>query len=98
VQKILSNFVKATTLSLGLLITTPVVAQQVPSSVINGVLHPRESSFFREGREKFEKEIQRFTQTVSLSDTILKIRLEKIERQQKPSPDNKPQVLPSDKP
>lgn len=96
-QNIFSNFVKATTLSLGLLITTPAVAQQVPASVINGVLHPRDSSFFREGREKFEKEIQRFTQTMSLSDTILKIRLEKIQRQEKRSLDNKPQVLPSDK-
>lgn len=96
-QNIFANLVKAATLSLELLLATPVIAQQVPSPVINGVLHPRESSFFREGREKFEREIQRFTQRRNLPETLLKIRLEKIERQEKRSPENKPQVLPSDK-
>jgi hypothetical protein len=98
VQNILYNFVKATTLSFGLLLTTPVLAQQIPAPVINGILHPRESSFFREGREKVEKEIQRLAQRRSLSATILKIRLEKNQRQRKQAPNNQPQVLPSDKP
>ncbi|MBD2451548.1 hypothetical protein H6G76_31415 [Nostoc sp. FACHB-152] len=97
-QNILSNFVKATTLSLGLLLTTPVLAQQAPAPVINGISHPRESSFFREGRERFEKEIQILAQRRSLSATILKIRLQKIERHEKRSPNNQPQALPSDKP
>lgn len=96
-QKVFANLIKATTLSLGLLLTTPVVAQQVPAPVINGVLHPQESRFFREGREKFEREIQRLNQSRSLSNTLLRIRLEKIERQERRSPDNKPQVFPSNK-
>lgn len=98
VQNILSNFVKATTLSLGLLLTTPVLAQQALDPVINGILHPRESSFFREGRERFEKEIQILAQRRNLSATILKIRLEKIERQKKRSPNPQPQILPLSKP
>jgi hypothetical protein len=93
VQNILFHFVKAATLILGLFLTTPVVAQQVPQvppSVTHGIFRPRESSFFKEGREKFEKEIQRLNQRRSLSDKLLKIRLEKIERQEKRSHQQSP--------
>lgn len=97
-KSILSICVKATTLSLGLLITTPVLAQELPPApVLNGVLHPRDDSFFAEGRKNFEIEIQNLSQERVLADTLLKIRTEKIERQEKRSPDNQPQVLPLNK-
>ncbi|MBD2438460.1 hypothetical protein [Nostoc sp. FACHB-110] len=97
-KNILSNCLQATTLSLGLLITSPVLAQQLPPApVLNGVLHPRDDKFFVEGREKLETEIQNLSLERSLADTLLKIRTEKIERQEKPLPDNQPQTLPLNK-
>ncbi|BBD58067.1 hypothetical protein NIES2109_08360 [Nostoc sp. HK-01] len=70
-----SHLVIATLVTIGALsLITPVNAQQIPETVANGIYHPRESSFFREGREKFEREIGFLQQSSSYSpESILKI-------------------------
>lgn len=77
---------------------TPVTAQQIPSPVANGILHPKESSFFRIGREKFEKEIQFLLRSSrSPLENPLKVNCEQIQiRRQRSLLDN-PQDLPNNK-
>ncbi|MBU7584002.1 MAG: hypothetical protein KAF91_14005 [Nostoc sp. TH1S01] len=93
-----SRLVIATVVTTGALsLITPVTAQQIPAPVANGIYHPRESSFFREGREKFEREI-RFLSRSSISslESILKITPEKTPVIKQPLLEN-PQSFPGKK-
>jgi hypothetical protein len=89
---ILSNFVIVTAATVVLFFTTPITAQQVPQPVINGVLHPRESNFFREGREKLEKEIQLLLKR-SIFPPEDPLKVNQIQKIEQPPLEN-PQVLP----
>ncbi|MBE9208316.1 hypothetical protein IQ244_17635 [Nostoc sp. LEGE 06077] len=80
-----------------LLSITPINAQQIPETVANGIYHPRESSFFREGREKFEREIGFLQQNSSYSpESILKITPQSTPIIKQPPLEN-PQYLPNNK-
>ncbi|AFY41783.1 hypothetical protein Nos7107_1128 [Nostoc sp. PCC 7107] len=88
----------ATLVATGALLSiTPVNAQQTPETVANGIYHPRESRFFREGREKFEREIG-FLQKDSISslEGILKITPQPTPIIKQPLLEN-PQYLPNNK-
>ncbi|MCC5637220.1 hypothetical protein LC593_15405 [Nostoc sp. CHAB 5844] len=77
---------------------TPVNAQQIPAPVANGILHPRESSFFREGREKFEKEIRfLFRNSRSPLEVPLKINREQTQIRRQRSLFDNPLNLPDNK-
>jgi len=94
-----SSFVLATLVTTQVLsFIIPVTAQQVPSPVANGILHPKESNFFTEGRDKFEKEI-RFLLRANRSplEVPLKVNREQTQiRKQRSLLDN-PQYFPDKK-
>ncbi|ALF51965.1 hypothetical protein ACX27_02400 [Nostoc piscinale CENA21] len=93
-----SRLLIATVVTTGALsLITPVNAQQTPETVANGIYHPREATFFREGREKLEREIGFLSKnSISAPESILKITPAKTPVIQQPPLDN-PQYLPEKK-
>jgi hypothetical protein len=70
-----------------LIFETPVAASQ-NQQIVNGLLHPTENNFFKEGREQFEREIQMLLhQPPSTSLRLLKISPELLHIQEERSPD-----------
>jgi hypothetical protein len=83
-------------LAIGLVLLFVLPATASPSqSVINPVLHQQENDFFKQGREKFEREIQLLLQrSNSVPEDILKISPEIKPIQEQLAPQEKtPQVL-----
>jgi hypothetical protein len=82
------------------MLITPAAAEGTNSyqSVVNGILHQtQENDFFKQGREKFEREIQLLMQrSRSTPHQILKINPEVLQIQEMLSPLEKPEPVNTD--
>ncbi|MBW4670034.1 MAG: hypothetical protein KME60_22140 [Cyanomargarita calcarea GSE-NOS-MK-12-04C] len=77
-----------------LIFEAPVAASQ-NQQILNGLLHPTEDNFFKEGREQFEREIQMLLhQPPSSFDRLLKISPKLLQIQEERSPDASTTISP----